>query len=142
MITVFLADDHETVREGLRLLVNAQPDMKVIAEAGDGASAVQRAVVSRPHVIVLDLSMPQMNGLAATKALRESIPGSAIVTLTRHGDRAFAQQLFAAGAHGYVLKQSSSRELLRAIRCAAIGSIYVDPALRHDDPSWDPHEVR
>src|SRR5262249_37346669 len=117
MITVFLADDHETVREGLRLLVNAQPDMRVIAEAADGVAAVQGAAASRPHVTVLVLSTPRMSGLAATRALRESIPGSAIVTLPRHGDRAFAQQLFAAGAHGYVLKQSSSRELLRAIRC-------------------------
>src|SRR5262245_33588316 len=115
MITVFLADDHETVREGLRLLVNAQPDMKVVAEAGDGATAVQRAHFIRPQVIVLDLAMPEMNGLEAAKALRESVPGTAIVTLTRHNDRAFARQLFAAGVHGYVLKQSSSRELLKAI---------------------------
>jgi two-component system, NarL family, response regulator NreC len=142
MITVFLADDHETVREGLRLLVNAQPDMKVVAEAGDGATAVQRACFVRPQVIVLDLAMPEMNGLAATKALRESVPGSAIVTLTRHSDRAFAQQLFAAGAHAYVLKQSSSTELLRAIRCAASGEMYVDPALRRGDGNWNPHASR
>ena len=138
MITVFLADDHETVREGLRLLVNAQPDMTVIAEAGDGATAVQRACISRPQVIVLDLTMPEMNGLSAAKALRESLPGSAIVTLTRHGDRAYAQQLFAAGAQAYVLKQSPSRELLRAIRQAAAGERYVDPALRQDGWNWNP----
>jgi two-component system, NarL family, response regulator NreC len=142
MITVFLADDHETVREGLRLLVNAQPDMRVIAEAGDGAMAVQRARVARPQVIVIDLAMPEMNGLAATKVLRESLPGSAIITLTRHGDRAYAQQLFAAGAHGYVLKQSSSSELLKAIRCAAAGETYVDPALRRGDSSWSPLSTR
>jgi two-component system, NarL family, response regulator NreC len=136
MITVFLADDHETVREGLRLLVNAQPDMRVIAEAADGAMAVQAARVTRPQVIVLDLAMPEMNGLEATKALRESAPGSAIVTLTRHSERAYAQQLFAAGAHGYVLKQSSSKELLNAIRYAAVGETYVDPALRQGDSGW------
>jgi DNA-binding NarL/FixJ family response regulator len=138
MITVLLADDHETVREGLRLLVNAQPDMKVIAEAGDGVTAVQRACFVRPQVIVLDLAMPEMNGLAATKALRESVPASAIVTLTRHGDRAFAQQLFTAGAHAYVLKQSSAAEMLKAIRCAAAGEMYVDPALRQGDRNWNP----
>lgn len=136
-ITVFLADDHETVREGLRLLVNAQPDMEVVAEAGNGALAVERASATRPHVIVLDLSMPEMNGLAATKALRASLPATAVVALTRHTDRAYAQQLFAAGAHGFVLKQSSSRELLNAIRTAASGGMYVDPALRRDD-GWHP----
>src|SRR5215510_12434323 len=140
MITVFLADDHETVREGLRLLVNAQPDMKVIAEAGDGATAVQRAHFIRPQVIVLDLAMPEMNGLEAAKALREAVPGTAIVTLTRHNDRAFARQLFAAGVHGYVLKQSSSRELLKAIRCAAAGEMHVDPTLRSGDVNWNPLE--
>jgi len=138
MITVFLADDHETVREGLRLLVNAQPDMEVIAEAGDGAIAVERACATRPQVIVLDLSMPQMNGLTATKQLRSSLPSSAIVTLTRHSDRAYAQQLLAAGAHAYVLKQSSSSELLKAIRSAAAGETYVDPALRQNDGGWNP----
>jgi len=142
MITVLLADDHETVREGLRLLVNAQPDMKVIAEAGDGVTAVQRACFVRPQVIVLDLAMPEMNGLAATRALRESVPASAIVTLTRHGDRAFAQQLFTAGAHAYVLKQSSAAEMLKAIRCAAAGEMYVDPALRQGDRNWNPAASR
>src|SRR5215831_8231809 len=142
MITVLLADDHETVREGLRLLVNAQPDMKVIAEAGDGVTAVQRACFVRPQVIVLDLAMPEMNGLAATRALRESVPASAIVTLTRHSDRAFAQQLFTAGAHAYVLKQSSSAEMLKAIRCAAAGEMYVDPALRQGDRNWNPQAPR
>src|SRR5262249_34780432 len=138
MITAFLADDHEPVREGLRLLVNAQPDMKVIAEAGDGVTAVQRACIMRPQVIVLDLAMPEMNGVAATKALRESAPASAIVTLTRHSDRAFVQQSFAAGVNGYVLNQRSARELLKAIRSAAAGEMYVDPALRADDRNWSP----
>ena len=129
MIAVFLADNHETVREGLRLLINAQPDMEVISEAGDGITAVERACESHPQVIVLELAMPEMNGLVAAKALRASLPTSAIVALTRHSDREFAEQSFAAGAHAYVLKQSSSTELLRAIRCAAAGEYYVDSAL-------------
>jgi len=129
MIAVFLADNHETVREGLRLLINAQPDMEVISEAGDGIAAVERACESHPQVIVLELAMPEMNGLVAAKALRASLPTSAIVALTCHSDREFAEQSFAAGAHAYVLKQSSSTELLRAIRCAAAGEFYVDSAL-------------
>jgi two-component system response regulator NreC len=141
MITVLLADNHETVREGLRLLVNAQPDMKVISEAGNGVMAVERACATKPHVIVLD-PMPEMNGLAATRTLRASLPSSAIVMLTRHSDRAYAQQAFAAGARGYVLKQSPSAELLRAIRFAAAGEAYVDPALRQGDASWNPQAAR
>jgi len=129
MITVFLADNHETVREGLRLLMNAQPDMEVISEAGDGITAVERACESHPQVIVLELAMPEMKGLVAAKALRASLAASAIVALTRHSDREFAEQSFAAGAKAYVLKQSSSTELLRAIRYAAAGEFYVDSAL-------------
>jgi len=136
MITILLADDHETVREGLRLLVDAQQDMRVIAEAGDGKLAVERACETKPNVVVLDLSMPGMNGLAATRSLHASLPATAIVTLTRHGDHAYVEQLFAAGVRGYVLKQSSSNELLAAIRCVASGETYVDPALRGEDGSW------
>jgi two-component system, NarL family, response regulator NreC len=94
--------------------------------------------MARPRVIVLDLAMPGMNGLATTKVLRESVSESAIVTLTRHSDRAYAQQLFAAGVHGYVLKQSASHELLTAIRLVAAGETYIDPTLRQGDRSWNP----
>src|SRR4051812_15456206 len=118
MIRVLLVDDHETVREGLRLLVNAQSDMTVIGDAGDGRSAIEQASALKPDVIVLDLTMPGMNGLAASTALKES---GAIVALTRHDDDAYVQQLMSAGASGYVLKQSSSTELLHAIRIAAAG---------------------
>jgi two-component system, NarL family, response regulator NreC len=135
MITVFLVDDHETVREGLRLLINAEPDMEVISEAGDGITAVKRAGEIHPQVIVLDLAMPEMNGLDAARALHAFLPASAIVALTRHSDREFAEQSFVAGARAYGLKQSSSSELLRAIRCAASGEFYVVSALVRGD--WD-----
>ena len=130
MIRVLLAEDHGTVREGLRLLVNGQPDMEVVGEAGDGAVAVDRARELKPDVVVLDLTMPNMNGLAAAKVLHGSVPSAAVVALTRHADHAFVQELLAAGAAGYVLKQSSSAELLKAIRSAVGGKRYVDPALR------------
>ncbi len=130
MIAVFLAEDHEMVREGLRLLIDAQADMHVVGEAGDGRSVVERAVSIKPNVIVLDLSMPQMNGLSAAHALRASLPSTAIVTLTRHRDSAYVQQLLTAGAAAYVLKQSPSIELLKAIRAAASGGTYLDAALR------------
>jgi len=131
MIRVLLAEDHETVREGLRLLVDAQTDMEVVAEAGDGQVAVDRARAAKPDVVVLDLTMPGMNGLAAAKVLHATLPSASIVALTRHVDYAFVQELLDAGASAYVLKQSSSSELLKAIRAAVSGERYVDPAIRN-----------
>ena len=130
MIGVFLAEDHETVREGLRLLVNAQDDMRVVGEAGDGQTAIEQAQALKPNVVVLDLSMPQMNGVVAAQTLKTSLPSAAVVTLTRHRDSAYVQQLLAAGAAAYVLKQSPSKELLKAIRAAASGQRYLDAALQ------------
>ena len=136
MIRILLVDDHETVREGLRLLVDAQPDMTVVADAGNGRTAIERAAALKPDVVVLDLTMPDMNGLATAKALKGS---TTIVALTRHDDDAYVQELIAAGAAGYVLKQSSSNALLNAIRVAASGGRYLDPALPPPDHPRDPH---
>jgi len=138
MIRVLLAEDHETVREGLRLLVNAQPDMTVIAEVGDGRAAIDTAATLKPDVVVLDLSMPMMGGLSAARALKRADTGTAIVALTRHQDDAYVRELLQAGASGYVLKQSASEELVRAIRVAAGGGRYLDPALPPADASHDP----
>ena len=128
-IRVLLADDHETVRHGLKLLINGQHDMEVIGEAGDGRAAVERAGSLKPNVAVVDVSMPGMNGLAATKAIRESTPGTAVVALTRYDDEAYVQELLSAGALGYVLKQSPSAELVDAVRAAASGQRYLDRRL-------------
>ncbi len=128
-LRILLADDHIVVRHGLKLLIDDQPDMTVIAEAGDGETAVQRAVQLKPDVIVMDISMPGMNGLVATRKLRQLQPGAAIVTLTRHTDDAYLQELLRAGVSGYVLKQSAPAELLQAIRAAAAGGQYLDSAL-------------
>jgi len=128
-LRILLADDHVTVRHGLRLLIDSQPDMKVISEASDGNAAMQNALALKPDVIVMDISMPGMNGLAATRALKQKAPGLAIVTLTRHGDDAYVQELLRAGVAGYVLKQSASTELLQAIRAAAAGGQYLDSTL-------------
>jgi DNA-binding NarL/FixJ family response regulator len=129
-IRVVVAEDHETVREGLRYLLNAQSDMEVVGEAPDGRSAVEQACALKPDVVVIDLSMPEMNGLIAVQRLRESLPSAGLVALTRHNDRTYVQQLLAAGAAAYVLKQSPSNELLNAIRAAAAGKTYLDVALR------------
>lgn len=128
-LRVLLADDHVTVRHGLKLLIDDQPDMKVISEASDGAEALQYAIALQPDVVVIDISMPGMNGLVATRKLKELQPDAVIVILTRHGDDAYLHELLRAGVAGYVLKQSASTELLQAIRVAAAGRQYLDSAL-------------
>ena len=123
---MLLAEDHETVRQGLKLLINRQSDMEVVGEAGDGRAAVERAGNLHPHVAVVDISMPEMNGLEATKAIRAAAPMTAVVALTRYDDDAYVQELLKAGAIGYVLKQSPSSELVDAVRAAAAGHRYLD----------------
>ena len=126
-LRILLADDHETVREGLKLIIGAQSDMEVIGEVGDGQAAVEQAQQLRPDVVVMDVSMPGMNGLKATQKLSERCPEIKIVALTRHKDDGYLQQLLRAGAAGYVLKQSPPAELLHAIRAIASGGKYLDP---------------
>jgi len=128
-VRVLLADDHVVVRHGLKLLIDSQPDMAVVGEASDGDTAIQSAIELKPDVIVMDISMPGTNGLVATRTLKQRQPDVAIVTLTRHGDDAYLQELLRAGVSAYVLKQSAPTELLQAIRAAAAGAQYLDSAL-------------
>lgn len=129
MIRVLLADDHEMVRNGLKLLIDSQPDMEVVDEVGTGRLAVQRAKAIHPTVVVLDVSMPEMNGLDAARAIVSETRGVAVVALTRHSDDAYLQGLLGAGARGFVLKQSPSDELLKAVRAAARGETYLDTSV-------------
>lgn len=126
-IRILLADDHAAVREALAVLIDSQPDMQVVAQAGDGDEAVERARQMRPDVAVLDVAMPAMSGLVVTVALKDAIPATRIVMLTRHGEYQYVQELLRAGANGYVLKQSASSDLLHAIRVVASGKSYLDP---------------
>lgn len=128
-VRVLLADDHVTVRYGLKLLIDAEPDMTVIAEAGDGDEAVRKTLETKPDVVVMDISMPGMNGLAATRALKQAQPGTLVITLTRHTEDAYLQELLRAGASGYILKRSAPTELLHAIRGVAAGGQYLDSTL-------------
>ncbi|CAN5584845.1 response regulator transcription factor [soil metagenome] len=130
-IRVLLADDHETVRQGLKLLVDGQRDMTVVAEAADGHAAVRWAQELEPDVVVMDVSMPGMNGLRATRAIKQARPHVAVISLTRHGDDAYLQEMLRAGVSGYVLKQSPSTELLDAIRAVAEGRQHLDVNLPH-----------
>ena len=128
-LRILLADDHETVRAGLRLIVNAQPDMEVVGEASDGRAAIALAQELLPDIVVMDVSMPHLNGLKATEKLKQVCSQVKVLTLTRHTDDAYLQQLLRAGASGYVLKQSPPAELLHAIRAVAMGGKYLDPAV-------------
>lgn len=128
-LRIVLADDHVTVRQGLKLLIEAEPDMVVVAEAGDGETAVQKSLAANADVVVMDISMPGMNGLEAARALLEVQPGARIVTLTRHVDQAYLQELLRAGVSGYVLKRSAPTELLQAIRAVAQGGQFIDSSL-------------
>jgi len=128
---ILLVEDHETVRQALKLLIDREPDLEVVGEANDGAQAIERGTFPELDVVVMDISMPGVSGVVATRKLKERRPSLPIVTLTRHADQTFLEELLRAGASAYVLKQSPHAELLRAIRAAAAGQQYIDPALTH-----------
>lgn len=128
-LRVLIAEDHQTVREGVKLLIDSQADMEVVGEADDGEMAVNEAVRLTPDLLLMDISMPKLNGLKATKRLRSINPNLKILILTRHTDDGYLQQLIGAGANGYVLKQSAPTELINAIRTIAAGNAYLDPSL-------------
>ena len=109
---ILLAEDHNTVREGIKMLVNAQPDMEVIGEAENGSAAITQTRALSPDMLVMDISMPELNGLKATEKLRKEFPELKILTLTRHTDDGYLKQLIKAGVNGYVLKQSAPTELI------------------------------
>jgi DNA-binding NarL/FixJ family response regulator len=128
-LRVFLADDHAVVREGLKALVNAQPGMEVSGEAADGRSACRLIQELQPDLVVMDVSMPEMNGAQATAQLRNECPHVKVLALTVHEDKGYLRQLLEAGASGYVLKRAAAQELIHAIRTVAAGGIYLDPAV-------------
>jgi DNA-binding NarL/FixJ family response regulator len=128
-LRILLADDHAVVRQGLKLLIDSQPDMAVVGEAADGNGVLEQARTLNPDIIVMDISMPGMNGLIATRTVKRMQPRVAIVALTRHDDETYLEELLRSGASGYVLKQSTPTEFLRAIRAVAAGGVYLDPAM-------------
>jgi two-component system response regulator NreC len=128
-LRVLLADDHRVMRDGLRMLVNQQENMEVVGEADNGLAAISLMERLRPDVVVMDISMPELNGLKATERLKQLHPDVKILILTRHTDSGYVKQLMRAGASGYVLKQSASEELVRAILHVARGQMYLDPLI-------------
>lgn len=127
--TIVVADDHAVVRSGLRMLLDAEPDLEVVAETGDVPSTRRSLKGHRPGVLVLDLNMPGEASLDAIPSLREASPETGIVVLTMQNDPAFAREALRAGALGYVLKEAADSELVRAVRMAADGRTYLYPEL-------------
>jgi two-component system response regulator NreC len=128
-LKILIAEDHGTVRDGIRMIVESQEDMKVVGAAADGREAVKLAQELMPDIVLMDISMPELNGLKAAAQLKRILPEIKILTLTRHTDDAYLQELMQAGISGYALKQSLSAELIRAIRVVAAGDKYLDPAI-------------
>ncbi|HEX6818108.1 MAG TPA: response regulator transcription factor [Ktedonobacterales bacterium] len=128
-LRIFLADDHPIVREGLKALVNAQPDMQVVGDAADGYAVVDQAPSCQPDIIMMDISMPGMNGIEATARLRRTCPDAKILALSVHEDASYVREVLSTGASGYVLKRTAAGVLVQAIRAVAAGGIYLDPAV-------------
>jgi two-component system, NarL family, response regulator NreC len=128
-LRILIADDHAMLREGLTLLINAQPDMEVVAQAGSGREACQLAEKTTPDVAVLDVSMPHMGGAEAAREILARCSETRVLALTRHSDEGYVRNLLAAGATGYVLKQSAADTLVQAIRTVAQGGTYLEPSL-------------
>ncbi|PPQ28048.1 response regulator [Rhodopila globiformis] len=128
-LRVFLADDHPVVLAGIKALLQADPDLEIVGAARDGQTALRMARDLKPDVVVLDLSMPAMNGIDLARHLRTECPACKVLALTVHEDRSYVRKLLEVGAVGYVLKRSASEDLLRAIHAVAAGGLYLDPAI-------------
>lgn len=128
-IRILLADDHTMVRQGFRLILAAQPDMEVVGEAGDGRQAVELAEQLRPDLVVMDVAMPGLNGIEATRRLAQSSPCTRVLALSMHKDSVYVREILRAGARGYLLKDSIDRDLLAAVRSVARGEGYLSPAI-------------
>ena len=128
-IRVLLADDHETVREGLRAILSADPSITVVGEAADGQAAIAGSQSLHPDIVLMDVTMPGLNGFQATQTIRHCCPDTDVVVLTRHAHEAYVHEFLRVGAAGYVLKQSRSSELLKALHAVAAGEKYIDPTL-------------
>ncbi len=128
-VRVLLVDDHRIVREGLRGLIESRTDLKVVGEAGDGEAAVSLARQLSPQLVILDVSMPRMNGVEATRRVLAECPGAKVLALSMHPDRRYVIEMLKAGASGYLLKDSAFDELLHAIESVMAGSAFLSPAV-------------
>lgn len=128
-IRVLLADDHAVVRKGLRFLLERQPDMEVVGEASDGREAVRLAAELKPHVVVMDIGMPQLNGIEAAAQIVKQNPQVNVIMLSVHSDESYLLRALSAGAKGYLLKDSAEEDLVRAVQVAAQGKPFFSPVI-------------
>jgi len=128
-ITVLLADDHEVVLEGLQMLLNLEDDIRVVGEARTGREAVQMTQKLRPEVVIMDIAMPVLNGLEATRQILKTVPATKVLALSAHSDDAYVDQVIAMGASGYITKQSTTQVLSRAIREVQKGKMFFGPSI-------------
>jgi two-component system response regulator NreC len=126
-IRILLADDHNVMRRGLRLLLESQPEFTVVAEAADGLKAVEQARLSKPDVVVLDIAMPHLSGTDAAQRITEELPSAAIVILSMHSDEGYVLRALKAGAKGYLLKDSAEGDLIEAIKAVSDGKAFFSP---------------
>ncbi len=128
-IRVVIADDHAVVREGIKMILGREPDIEIVGEAGNGREALDLVAKTRPHVVVMDISMPEMGGVEATRRVKEAYPKVNVLALTMHEDESYVFQLLKAGASGYVLKRGAAQDLVQAIRSAARGEAFLYPSV-------------
>ena len=128
-LRILLADDHTVVRQGLRKVLEERPDWQVVAEAGDGREAVRLAEQHKPDVAVLDVAMPLLNGVEATRQIVKRVPGTRVLVLSMHSDEAYVTQILKAGAAGYLLKDSADVDLIQAVSAVSHGKSFFSPAV-------------
>jgi len=128
-IRILLADDHAVVRQGFKMILSAEPDMEIVGEAGNGREAVEQAERIRPDIVVMDVAMPELNGIEATRRLAAAMPHTRVIALSMHKDSVYVREILRAGARGYLLKDSGAADLVLAIRAVASGESYLSPAV-------------
>lgn len=126
---ILLADDHSVVRHGFRRILDAQADMEVVGEVSNGREAVEQASALQPDVVIMDVTMPELNGIEATRRIAESVPRARVLALSMHRDGVYVREILRAGARGYLLKDSSEADLIAAVRAVAQGEGYLSPAI-------------
>ncbi len=128
-VRILLADDHTILREGIKVLLNRERDMEIVAEAEDGAQALEKVRTAKPDVVVMDISMPKIGGLEVTREITETFPDVKVVILTMHDNEEYLVQALKSGAKGYVLKEAAATDLAEAIRAVVRGDAYLYPAV-------------
>jgi two-component system response regulator NreC len=128
-IQVLLADDHAILRRGVRLLIDSQPDMAVIGEAKTGREAIDEALKLKPDIVIMDVSMPDLNGIEGTRQICDQLPNTKVLALSMHRDSIYVREILRAGARGYLLKDSEDDDLIKAIRFISRGEAFLSPSI-------------